>query len=102
MHYDIAIKLRVVEEYEAGGMSYQALSDKYSINMTTIASWVQKYKKNKSLVIKEEPKFLDITDESKKKVVINNDNNLIPFIINGLEIKTNELGIRAILESLRR
>jgi transposase-like protein len=41
--YDYDLKIKIIQEYLTGGISYKALGEKYQINERLIHYWVHRY-----------------------------------------------------------
>ena len=97
--YDVALKMSIASEYEAGHETYSTLASKYSIPRPTIVSWVRKARLFKSLpnttpMIQEG--FLNITprlQETQQSIQLDE----ITLQINGFKIKTDLQTITKIL-----
>ena len=93
--YDAALKMKICEEHATGRVSYRQLAEKYNVNLSSLASWIQKYKAVNSVVplsknssfYKVAPRELNQEPEAES----------IPFRINGIDISTNAKDIKAIL-----
>lgn len=104
------LKLRIVEEYEQTDCSYLDLSKKYKIKYTTIASWIQKYKKRNfqpSEFVNNDLKetnlvgnFYDVTQAVKEKEIAFSSDKII-LEVNGVEIKVNKEGLKTIIEVIK-
>ncbi|NCA95772.1 MAG: helix-turn-helix domain-containing protein [Methanomicrobia archaeon] len=89
--YDVAFKMSVSNEYQAGNETYATLAHKYNVPRSTIASWIRKANKFGILSKKETkmtPGFLNITQEIKGGESISSAEE-ITLIINGFEIKAD-------------
>lgn len=51
--YDVAFKMSVSNEYQAGNETYATLAHKYNVPRSTIASWIRKANKFEILSKKE-------------------------------------------------
>lgn len=89
--YDVAFKMSVASEYEAGNASYATLAHKYNVPRSTIASWIQKSKRFGRLTRKEphtSSGFLNITQKIKGEEAVGSAED-ITLIINGFEVKAD-------------
>ncbi|MDD4154483.1 MAG: transposase [Bacilli bacterium] len=88
--YDVNFKITLANEYATGRVTYGELSKKYDVPRSTIAKWIQKYKKHKAdpLLMREsqEPYFLDVTNalQATKEVPA-----AMTIVVNGLELKSD-------------
>ena len=100
--YDVALKMKICEEYATTNTSYRNLAEKYNVKLSTVASWVQKYKASNSIIpSKQNNDFYEISpNEFKKEIEGHAETQSIPFAINGVEITTNTIGIKLILEAI--
>ncbi len=90
IRYENIFKMAVANEYAAGRATYGELSQKYDIPRSTIAKWIQKYKKhngNSSLIqVPQPPEFLNVTKQLQST---NKTSESITVVINGLELKSD-------------
>jgi transposase-like protein len=73
MSYSEEFKLQVVAEYEAGGISREALKHKYNIGgNTTISKWINKYGSSLSLKseLPDSESFRIDKDTDKQKLLV--------------------------------
>ncbi len=90
IRYDVNFKLTLANEYATGRSTYGDLSKKYDVPRSTVAKWIQKYKKNNvdpALVETPfQPAFLDVTTalQNAKEAP-----ESITVVINGLELKSD-------------
>lgn len=88
--YDVALKMKLINEYASGSESYRILANKYQIPIATVASWMLKAKKRGSLPDLRLPKgeFINITAEVEhptKEAL----SSLVSIQINNLTIKSD-------------
>ena len=97
--YDVALKMSVTSEYEAGHETYSTLAHKYNIPRPTIASWVKKarlYNSQPKTTPITQGGFLNITPRIKEiQQPLHQDE--ITLHINGFEIKADLQTITKIL-----
>ena len=98
--YDINLKLKICEEYVNTNTSYGKLANKYNVNLSTVASWIRKYKANNELVpLRSDVDLYRVSPEELiENKLISNEKEMISIKINGIEISTDSKGIKAIME----
>lgn len=96
--YDVALKISVVNEYIAGGITYASLTAKYGIPRATIAKWIQKAKRHQpaKITTAPEPRFLNITPALRESQNIGSKQE-VSLTINGLEIRADLATITKLL-----
>lgn len=95
--YDVSIKLDAIARYEAGGISLNNLAAEIVVNRSTLYSWVRK---TRSSCMPLKAGFVDVTSEVKHPLAHSSD--AVTLRINGVEIITDSLGVKAIIEAIRR
>ena len=100
--YDAAFKMKICEEYAAGHVSYRQLAKKYNVNLSSLVSWVKKYKAANNIVpLPKDGSFYKVAPrELSRELGVGSEKQSIPFRINGIDISTNAEGIMAILEAI--
>lgn len=96
--YDAALKIKICEEYATGHISYRQLAEKYDVNLSSLASWIRKYKAMNNIV--PLPKDSSFYKVAPRELSQEPEAESIPFRINGIDISTNAKGIKAILEAI--
>lgn len=90
IRYDNSFKMAVVNEYATGRATYGELSKKYDVPRSTVAKWVQKYKKhhgNPTLIpVTSPPEFFNVT---KQLQALTAPNEALTIVINGFELKSD-------------
>lgn len=90
IRYDNGFKMAVANEYATGRATYGDLSKKYDVPRSTVAKWIQKYKKHQgdpSLIqVTEQPEFLNVTNQLQATQKVSDS---ITIVINGLELKSD-------------
>lgn len=100
--YDAAFKMKICEEYATGHVSYRQLAEKYDVTLSSLASWIRKYKAMNNIVpLPKDSGFYKVAPrELSQGPVAGGEKQSIPFRINGIDISTNAEGARAILEAI--
>ncbi len=100
--YDAAFKMKICEEYAAGNVSYRQLAEKYNVNLSSLASWIGKYKAMNGIVpLPKGSSFYKVAPrELSQEPGVGGESQSIPFRTNGIDISTNAEGIKAILEAI--
>jgi transposase-like protein len=103
MTYDLKMKFNAVARYESGGVSLRSLSQELGIPWSTIAGWVHKSRAAKRLspIAKAPLPLVDITAEVRpapKQIPA----GPITISINGVDISTDSMGVKAIIEAIRQ
>lgn len=100
--FDAALKMKICEEYAAVHISYRQLAEKYDVNLSSLSSWIRKYKVMNNIVpLPNDSSFYKVAPrELNQELGTGGKNQSIPFRINGIDISANAKGIRAILEAI--
>ena len=98
--YDAALKMKICEEHATSHISYRQLAEKYNVNLSSLASWIRKYKAMNSIILlsKNSSFYKIVPRELSQELEVGNESPSISFRINGIDISTNAKGSGTILK----
>jgi transposase-like protein len=101
MTYDIKLKKDAVSRYVSGDISIRRLASEIGVNGNTLWGWIRKARSQLAAPIGGGQKMMiDVT--SAIKAPANQPSDAITLRINGVEVSTDSLGVKAIIEAIRQ